>query len=122
MTSPLKILLAPVEWVARKLGTTQEVTRAPDVQARVDSECRALAFYQSRNSPESIQVRREITRLGLDIAVRDVQIDPEHRQALQAATGRVEVPCLRIVNDGGEDDWLFGVSAIRDYLRRRFAP
>ncbi|WP_163559326.1 glutaredoxin domain-containing protein [Halomonas sp. NO4] len=122
MTSPLKVLLAPVEWVARKLGTAQEVSRDPEEQARVDRECRALALYQSRNSPESIQVRREITRLGLDIAARDIQIDPEHRQALQAATGRLEVPCLRIAHDSGEDDWLFGASAIRDYLRRHFAP
>lgn len=119
MSTVLKVLLAPLEWVARKLGTTPQVSRDPEEQARVDRECRRLVLYQTRNSPECIQVRREIIRLGLDIEVRDVQLDLEHRQELQAQAERAEVPALRII--GAADEWLFGDEAIRAYLRRRFA-
>ncbi|TFH85642.1 glutaredoxin [Billgrantia azerbaijanica] len=121
MKTALRILLAPLVWVASKLGTTPQVSRSTEEQARVDRECRRLALYQSRNSPESVQVRREIIRLGLDIEVRDVQLDPTHRQALEAQAERAEVPALRIAEDDGEEEWLFGAEAIRAYLRRHFA-
>jgi len=120
MKGALRLLWAPLEWVASKLGTTRQVSRAPEAQARVDRECRRLALYQSRNSPECVQVRREIIRLGLDIEVRDIQLDPVHRQALASQAARAEVPALRIVGDEGGDEWLFGAETIRAYLRDRF--
>lgn len=120
MRSPLKKLLAPLEWLATRLGPSPQVTRPPDEQARVDRECEGLALYHFRGSPESIQVRREIIRLGLTIEVRDAQLDYDHRQTLEKQGGRLEAPCLRIARPGG-DEWLYGPEAIKAYLHRHFS-
>lgn len=37
---------------------------------------------------------RTVGRLGVDLTCRDVRADIEHRRALQALTGRTQVPCL----------------------------
>ncbi|PXX98674.1 glutaredoxin family protein [Halomonas sp. LBP4] len=120
MTPLLKTLLAPVAWVADKLGPSAEVERRPDAQARVDRECERLALYQFRADPDCIQVRREIIRLNLAIEVRDAQLDPDHRRALKEEGGKVQVPCLRIAADEGPDRWLYDTRAIIAWLRRHF--
>jgi glutathione S-transferase len=79
-----------------------------------------LALYQVRSSPECIQIRREIIRLGLTIEVRDAQLDFDHRQALEQEGGKLEAPCLRIARDDGPDEWLYEAEAIKRYLHRRF--
>ena len=96
------------------------MTRDPGEQARVDRECEGLALYHFRGSPESIQVCREIIRLGLSIEVRDAQLDYDHRQTLEKQGGRLEAPCLRIERPGG-DEWLYGEAEIKAYLHRRFS-
>ncbi|MFY0990041.1 glutaredoxin family protein [Halomonas sp. C05BenzN] len=120
MRSPLRMLLAPLQWVAEKLGTSPEIERSAEDQARVDRECEGLALYQFRADPECIQVRREITRLNLDIEVRDAQLDPDHRRALKEQGGKEQVPCLRIAAEGPPDRWLYGTRAIIAWLRERF--
>jgi glutaredoxin len=120
MSSPLKILLAPVEWVAEKLGTTAEIDRGEEEQARVARECENLALYQFRTCPYCIQVRREITRLDLPIEIRDAQLDPEHCRELREEGGKVQVPCLRISREEGPDEWLYESREIIAWLRRQF--
>lgn len=120
MPSLLKKVFAPLEWVAGKLGTSAEVERSPEEQARVDQACQNLALYQFRSCPFSITVRREITRLNLNIEVRDAQLDPEHRQALREGGGKVQVPCLLIVDPDGPDQWLYESRDIIAWLRQRF--
>lgn len=120
MSSLLKKVFAPLEWVAGKLGTSAEVERSPEEQARVDQACQNLAFYQFRSCPFSITVRREITRLNLNIEVRDAQLDPEHRKALREGGGKVQVPCLLIADPDGPDQWLYESRDIIAWLRQRF--
>ncbi|MBS9404563.1 glutathione S-transferase N-terminal domain-containing protein [Halomonas sp. TRM85114] len=120
MPSLLKKMLAPLEWVADKLGTSAEVERSPEEQARVDQACQHLALYQFRSCPFSIKVRREITRLNLKIEVRDAQLDPEHRRELKEGGGKVQVPCLRIANPDGPAQWMYESRDIIAWLRQRF--
>lgn len=116
-----KALLTPLIWVAERLGTTQEVHRDPEAQARVDRDCEALTLYLAWRCPYGMRVKREVTRLGLDIAERDVRLDPEHRRALEAGGGKAQTPCLHIREADGGERWLYESAAIIDYLRTRFA-
>ena len=78
----VRILLAPVMLISEKLSTPSAVERSPEEQARVDAECQKLALYQFRTCPFCIKVRKEMARLGLNIELRDAQLDPDHKQAL----------------------------------------
>ncbi|GHC33965.1 glutaredoxin family protein [Aidingimonas halophila] len=113
-------ILAPVIWVADTLGTSREVQRDDASQAEVERACRQLILYQFMSCPFCIKVRREMTRLDLPIEVRDARLDPEHRQALKAGGGRIQVPCLHITHDDGREEWLYESDDIIAYLRRRF--
>ncbi|WP_185827541.1 glutaredoxin family protein [Halomonas nitroreducens] len=120
MRSVIRTLLAPVIWVADKLGTSRQVSRSEAQQAEVDQACETLALYQAWSEPDCIQVRREITRLGLEIETRDVRLDPENTRALKEEGGKLEVPCLYIREPQGEERWLYGAQVIIDYLREQF--
>lgn len=57
---------------------------------------RTLALYKYDACPFCRRVLGEIDRLGLEVELRDVLLQPEHRRALANATGRTTVPCLFI--------------------------
>ncbi|MDR9439764.1 MAG: glutaredoxin [Halomonas sp.] len=116
----LRLVLAPVMLVSEKLSTPKAIERSPDEQARVDEACRNLALYQFRTCPFCIRVRKEVARLGLNIELRDAQLDPEHRRELAEGGGRVKVPCLRISHDDGADEWLYESDEINAWLHRHF--
>ncbi|CAM3317700.1 glutaredoxin family protein [Halomonas lysinitropha] len=116
----LRLVLAPVMLISEKLSTPQAIERSPEEQARVDEACQNLALYQFRTCPFCIKVRKEIARLGLNIEVRDAQLDPDHRRELQEGGGRVKVPCLKIIHDDGVTEWLYESEDINAWLHRRF--
>lgn len=116
----LRLVLAPVMLIAEKLSTPQAVERSEEEQAKVDAECENLALYQFRTCPFCIKVRKEIARLGLDIELRDAQLDPEHKKALQEGGGRVKVPCLKISHADGQDQWLYESADINAWLHKHF--
>lgn len=70
-------------------------------------------FYCSR-------VRRAIAELGLDIELRDVLLDREHRKDLVAATGRGTVPVLRIRYADDREVWMPESRDIIAFLQRNF--
>ena len=116
----LRLVLAPVMLISEKLSTPKAIERSPDEQARVDDACRHLALYQFRTCPFCIKVRKEIARLGLNIELRDAQLDPDHRRALAEGGGRVKVPCLRITHDDGTEEWRYESDDINAWLNHRF--
>jgi len=116
----LRLVLAPVMLISEKLSTPRAVERSAEAQAEVDEACRQLALYQFRTCPFCIKVRKEMARLGLNIELRDAQLDPEHRQALAEGGGRVKVPCLRIEHDDGTTEWLYESDDINAWLHQRF--
>ncbi|NGO88784.1 glutaredoxin [Halomonas sp. 18071143] len=116
----LRVLLAPVMLVSEKLSTPRSVERSAEEQAEVDAACEALALYQFRTCPFCIKVRKEMARLGLKIELRDAQLDPDHKQALQEGGGKVKVPCLRIAHEDGREEWLYESDEINRWLHQRF--
>jgi|TARA_R100001230_G_C5539639_1_gene70789 glutathione S-transferase len=106
--------------ISEKLSTPKAVERTPEEQAQVDAACQQLALYQFRTCPFCIKVRKEIARLGLNIELRDAQLDPAHKQALLEGGGKVKVPCLKITDDAGQATWLYESDEINRWLHRRF--
>ena len=117
----VRILLAPVMLISEKLSTPSAVERSSEEQARVDAECQKLALYQFRTCPFCIKVRKEMALLGLNIELRDAQLDPDHKQALLEGGGKVKVPCLKIDHDDGQATWLYESDEINRWLHQRFA-
>lgn len=116
----VRVLLAPVMLISEKLSTPKAVERTPEEQAQVDAACQQLALYQFRTCPFCIKVRKEIARLGLNIELRDAQLDPAHKQALLEGGGKVKVPCLKITDDAGQATWLYDSDEINRWLHQRF--
>lgn len=65
-----------------------------------------LALYHFEGCPYCVMVRREIDRLGIEVELRDIHRDAQHRADLIAARGRRTVPVLRIVSPDGTERWL----------------
>ncbi len=97
----------------------RRLQRTPEAQAAVDGEVAGLALYQFHACPFCIKTRRSLRRLNLSPALRDAKTE-EHRQALLAGGGKLQVPCLRIETADGVR-WLYESSAIIAYLEERFA-
>ncbi len=57
-----------------------------------------LELYQAEWCPYSHRVRQRLTELGVDFVARQVEADPDDREALRKATGHTTIPAL--VDDG----------------------
>lgn len=113
-------LLTPFIVLYEKLATAQTMHHANEARPALDDAAAKLALYQFQHCPFCVRVRREISRLGITVELRDAQHDPEHRTALAVGGGRVTVPCLRITHDDGDDEWLYESADINAWLRKRF--
>ncbi len=80
-----------------------------------------LSLYEFQSCPFCARVRDAISRLGLEIELRDIHQSREHQRELVEATGRETVPVLRIERAGGEIRWLPESLDIIDYLEREVA-
>ena len=95
------------------------MSRSPQAQAEVDAAARGLVLYQFYACPFCIKTRRALHRLNVPVETRDAQNDPEHRAALEAGGGKIQVPCLRI-EEGGETRSVYESKDIIEYLELRF--
>lgn len=95
--------------------------RSHEDQALVNKAAEALSLYQFYACPFCVKTRRAIHGLNLPIPTRDARNDPQHRAALESGGGKIQVPCLRI-DDNGATRWLYESSEIIAYLNQRFEP
>lgn len=105
------------EFITRPQG----VVRPPELQRKIDEECRKLVLYQFKTCPFCIKVRQELRRLSLNIVTLDAQHDAGNRNDLIQGGGEAKVPCLKITDDSGAVQWMYESGAIINYLRERFA-
>ncbi|MDO9190297.1 MAG: glutaredoxin, partial [Sulfurimicrobium sp.] len=91
----LRLVLTPFMLAGEKLSTPQGIERPAEAQQQVDRECQNLALYQFKSCPFCMKVRKEISRLSLNIELRDALHDPEHREALLQGGGKIQTPCLK---------------------------
>lgn len=74
----------------------------------------ALYYYDA--CPFCQRVLAALPSVNVEVEKRNVLKQPEFRQQQIRATGRTQVPCLLIENDGKEE-WLFESSDIVRYLK-----
>jgi glutaredoxin len=117
----LRVILGPVMLLKEKLTRPRGVVRPTAAQQSVDRACQNLALYQYQTCPFCIKVRQEISRLSLTIRRVDAQPEGNDRQALLSGGGKTKVPCLKITDASGNDQWLYDSEKIVAYLRGRFA-
>ena len=117
----IRIILGPFMLLNELLTKPKGIERAAEAQQKVDEESKKLALYQFNTCPFCIKVRREITRLSLNIEKRDALNDPAARAELEQEGGQIKVPCLRITDEDGKHSWMYESDEIISFLRERFA-
>ena len=115
-------MLGPPLLLWEQVSRPRGLVRAPALQASVDEQCRSLMLYQYKTCPFCMKVRQEMRRLSLNIEKRDAQHNAGDRQALIQGGGKPKVPCLKIVDQSGQQLWMFESGAIITYLKSRFEP
>ena len=117
----IRRILGPILLLLDWLTTPKGVRRDATAQQAVNAATQQLTLYQFKTCPFCIKVRRASKRLSLNIEKRDAQQHSAARQELQQATGKTQVPCLKIVGADGNITWMRDSRAIIQYLQERFA-
>lgn len=117
----LRVVLGPFMLLWELVTRPRGLVRLPAAQAAVDEQCRDLVLYQFKTCPFCIKVRQEIRRLALTIERRDAQHEGNDRDDLVRGGGQAKVPCLRITDPTGNNQWLYESGKIIEYLRGRFS-
>jgi len=79
-----------------------------------------LALYYFDGCPFCSMVRSAIDRLGIEVELRDIFQDPQHRDDLVRTRGRATVPVMRITSPNGEDRWMPESRDIVSYLQQAY--
>jgi glutaredoxin len=103
------------------LTRPKKMLRTAEEQEAVNRQVSGLSLYQYYACPFCVRVRREIHRLNLPIELRDAQNNQQFRQELLAEGGEIQVPCLRIEEDG-KSLWMYESKEIIQYLQETFDP
>ena len=85
-----------------------------NTQAPSENTQYSLYYYDS--CPFCARVLRSLKGLNVDVELRNILEDSKHRTALQKATGRTTVPCLRI-ETGNDSQWMFESMDIMRFLQ-----
>lgn len=99
----------------------RSIKRPPERQKQIDDQASQLSLYQYNACPFCVKVRRSMKRLNLTVETRDPRKEPSYREELIREGGALKVPCLRVVNEDGQVEWMYESSIIVDYLETRFA-
>jgi len=117
----IRLIVGPIILFVDKITTPRGIKRPENEQQKIDHEVRNLVLYQFKTCPFCIKVKRNNKRLSLNIETRDAQHNQTHREELLQGGGQVKVPCLKIVDDKGNDSWMYESDEIMQYLQDRFA-
>lgn len=100
----------------------KSLKRSPQEQVQVDAELKKLALYQFTVCPFCIKTRRAMHKLGLKVETRNASGNNQARKDLEQQGGKIQVPCLRISEEGKDDVWMYESGQIIQYLEQRFGP
>ncbi len=112
----LGAIIAFVSWII----PVNKVKRTVEQQKEVDTQTENIELYQFFGCPFCIKTRRVIRRLNLNIIARDAQNrQGVFRAELLKETGKTQVPCLKIT-ENGKVEWMSETVKIIEYLEKRF--
>jgi glutaredoxin len=99
----------------------RKMQRTPEAQAAVERSAAGLSLFQFHACPFCVKTRRTLHKLNVPVTLRDAKNNEQDRQTLLEQGGKIQVPCLRIEEDG-QSTWLYESKAISAYLHERFLP
>jgi glutaredoxin len=112
----LGAVILSIDWLTSPKG----VKRPEPVQAKINEQTKALTLYQYKACPFCVKVRRSMKRHSLPIELRDPKRSDTAKEELITGSGKLKVPCLKIVDDSGKESWMFESKEIIGYLEQRF--
>ena len=119
------LMKADIEHQARASGSDWPTFYANEIVERCAPSASPtedkLALYYFDGCPFCALVRSEIDRLDIDVELRNIFEDPQHRDDLIDARGRAAVPVLRITSPGGEERWMPESRDIATSLQQTYA-
>lgn len=98
----------------------RKLKRSVEKQQQVEKELKNMALYQFFACPFCIKTRRALHRLNLPMEKRSATKGSPFRAELEQRGGKVQVPCLRI-NEEGQESWLYESGEIIKYLEQRYS-
>lgn len=96
-----------------------KMERTPEQQEIVNDQLKEMTIYQLYACPFCIKTRRALHRLNLPMKIKSVSEGSPYREELEQGGGRIQVPCLRL-QQNGSDVWMYESSDIIHYLEERF--
>ncbi len=124
----MKYLFMPIHWLVGGLIRLVDVLTSPKPVHRSDEEqqaineaCKNLTLYRYPTCPFCVKVKRRMRALNLPIRQIDPRKDSDARELLEKQGGKLQVPCLQIVDTNGESQLMYESSDINAYLQNRFA-
>ena len=94
------------------------IQRSAEEQAKVEASLEGLSLYQFFACPFCVKTRRALRRLNINLTLKDINKNQHYRQELAQGGGKVQVPCLRIEEDG-KTRWLYESNDIIEFLNQR---
>ena len=113
----LGALILFIDW----LTTPKGIKRPEAEQASINQQTSALTLYQYKACPFCVKVRRAMKRQSLAIETRDAKRSEAAKNELLAGGGKLKVPCLKVVNASGDEQWMYESKDIIAYLDQRFS-
>lgn len=104
-----------IDWLTRP----KQIQRSLEQQQAVNDQLKSMTLYQLYACPFCIKTRRALHRLNLPLETRNVQKGSPYRQELEQGGGRIQVPCLRI-SQQGEEQWIYESNDIIQFLNQQF--
>jgi glutaredoxin len=117
----LRLVLIPFMLLWAKLATPKGIVRPAAEQQKINTECDKLSLYHFNSCPFCIKVRHEMARLSLPIALLEAQHNIAQRDDLLKGGGKVQTPCLKILDAQGNIQWMYESKDIIKYLQYRFS-
>ena len=124
----MKYLFAPLHLIVGSLIRLVDFLTSPSPIKRPDAEqqavaekCKNLTLYHYPACPFCVRVRRNMKRLNLPIRQIDPRKHPNRMLQLEQQGGKVQVPCLQIVDSEGNSTWMYESADINQYLDQLFS-
>jgi len=98
------------------LTRPRPMVRNQQEQDAVDEMTSRMSLYQFNACPFCIKVRRHLRRYSLNVELKDAKNDYVVKNELIKEGGKHKVPCLRIMIDANNIDWLYSSDRICSFL------
>lgn len=79
-----------------------------------------LTLYGHNTCVFCREVNKVIDHLEIKLKIKNTFKHPEFKQELLHGGGKVTVPCLKIISQLGEEQWLYDSATINNYLLKSF--